>query len=535
MITANTAYKINILVFTLVFIFSFSSCASKKEENKDNFFKDWKAKAENSRGYSPAEPDYSEKDSVIEKKSAEKDTETSQAKPLFIPGGTDTQALAGMEDLPGTPVTIKMRNVDVATLLRALSKGAKRNIVISQQVSGKANIYAENTPWKEVFASILRTHGLTYDLIGNTIRIKTIEDMKKDFEIENQFLDQKLKRENLKQQNIITKVFFLKYSDAESTAELIKPFISKNNSREDASQKSVAVDKKNNAIIVHASQEDIDQCKKLIHKTDIPVKQILIEAQIVETSKETARALGVQWGGVQKANSKHYITGGNIDPTSPLFDSDMNPAPVNPEGGWGSNFPAETAARGLSLGYIYEDLGQSLISAQLTALEEEGRLNILSRPSISTLNNSAAIIESGRDVPYQSVEDGEVNIEWKKAVLKLEVVPHVIDDSTLRVQIKTNKDELDWTNASLSQGNPTVITKKAETSMMLFDGETTVIGGLNKQTENRKDYGVPFLKDIPVIGYLFKGSEKSNDYEEILIFITPHILKSRDTKSETSE
>jgi type IV pilus assembly protein PilQ len=105
----------------------------------------------------------------------------------------------------------------------------------------------------------------------------------------------------------------------------------------------------------------------------------------------------------------------------------------------------------------------------------------------------------------------------------------------LRVKIKTNKDELDWTNASISQGNPTVITKKAETDMILFDGETTVIGGLNKETENRKEYGVPFLKDIPVLGYLFKGSDKSNDYEEILIFITPHILKTHNQASAISD
>lgn len=525
MINTSTSTNKRLIVLIFISVFAFASCSAKKNEvSKDTFFKEWKAKAESSKGYSPPESPAEENKEIILKPT--QTNEASQVKPQFVPGGIDKDALAGMEELPSTPVTIKMRDVDVSTLLRALSKGAQKNIILSENISGKADIHAENTPWREVFASILRSHGLTYNIIGNTIRIKTLEDMKRDFEIENQFIDQKLKRESLRQQEIITKVFFLKYSEAESAAELIKPFVGKNNANTDANQKSVAVDKKNNAVIVHASAEDIAQCKALLEKTDKPVKQVLIEAQIVETSKETARALGMQWGGVQKANNKHYITGGTVDPSNSLFDSEGNPSPVNPEGGWGANFGADVATQGLSLGYIYEDLGQSLISAQLTALENEGRLNILSRPSISTLDNSAAIIESGRDVPYQSVEDGEVNIEWKKAVLKLEVVPHIIDNKTLKVKIKTNKDELDWTNAALSQGNPTVITKKAETDMILFDGETTVIGGLNKETENRKEYGVPFLKDIPVLGYLFKGSDKSSDYEEILIFITPHILKS---------
>lgn len=532
MIIKNKTLK---LIFpVLICIFAFLSCGSKKEVKNDSFFKEWKIKAENSRGYSPeSDSDLQNIEKLTEEKP--KPQEKTQVKPQFIPGGLDINALEGMDDLPDTLITIKMRNVEVSTLLRALAKGAGKNIILSESISGKADIYAENTPWKEIFASVLRSHGLTYNIIGNTIRIKTLEDMKRDFEIENQFIDQKLKRENFREQEIITKVFFLKYSEAESASELIKPFISKNNSMPDAKQKSVAVDKKNNAVIVHASLEDIAQCEALLKKTDKPVKQILIEAQIVETSKETARALGMQWGGVGKARTNHYITGGTIDPSSTLFDSQQNPIPVNPSGGWGSNFPADTASKGLSLGYIYEDLGVSLISAQLTALENEGKLNILSRPSISTLDNSAAIIESGRDVPYQSVEDGEVNIEWKKAVLKLEVVPHIIDDKTLKVKIKTNKDELDWTNASLSQGNPTVITKKAETDMILFDGETTVIGGLNKETENKKEYGVPILKDIPVLGFLFKGTDNSRDYEEILIFITPHILKPYNYSQEISQ
>ncbi|MDY0131575.1 MAG: type IV pilus secretin PilQ [Desulforegulaceae bacterium] len=525
----NTKTALKLLGLVLIFIFAFSSCSSKETEvGKDNFFKEWKAKAEISRGYSPPDPLSEEitEETIFQKPG---DKEVVQVKPQFIPGGVDLDALSGMDELPDSLMTIKMRNVEVATLLRALAKGAGKNIILSQNISGQADIHAENTPWKEIFASILRSHGLTYNIIGNTIRIKTLEDMKRDFEIENQFIDQKQKRKSLKQQEIITKVFFLKYSDPETSAELIRPFISKTNSQADSIQKAVAIDKRNNAIIVHASAQDIAQCEDLLKKTDKPVKQILIEAQIVETSKDTARELGIQWGGVGKGKNNHYITTGTIDPSSHSLDT-----PVNPEGGWGANFGVDVAEKGFSLGYIYEDLGVSLISAQLTALENEGRLNILSRPSISTLNNSTAIIESGSDVPYQTVEDGEVSTEWKKAVLKLEVVPHIIDDKTLKVKIKTNKDELDWSKANISQGNPTVITKSAETEMILFDGETTVIGGLNKETQNKSSYGVPFLKDIPLLGYLFKGSEKNNGYEEILIFITPHILKSHNQYSEIS-
>ncbi len=132
---------------------------------------------------------------------------------------------------------------------------------------------------------------------------------------------------------------------------------------------------------------------------------------------------------------------------------------------------------------------------------------------------------SGDEVPFQTVEDGEVKIEYKKAVLSLEVTPHVIDKDTLRLTIHTKKDELDFSRTVA--GNPTVITKNAQTNVILFDGQTTVIGGLNKESQQKGDQGIPWLKDIPLFGYLFKGESKSKQMEEVLIFITPHILEEK--------
>jgi type IV pilus assembly protein PilQ len=197
--------------------------------------------------------------------------------------------------------------------------------------------------------------------------------------------------------------------------------------------------------------------------------------------------------------------------------------------GQAANFPAAfsqggaaNAATGLTIGYIYESVGKTLLAVQLSALEEDGKLNILSSPSITTLDNQKAIIESGDEVPFQTVEDGEVKIEYKKAVLSLEVTPHVIEGDTLKMTILTSKDELDFTRTVA--GNPTVKTKKAETNVILFDGQTTVIGGLNKENKSKNESGIPFLKNIPVLGYLFKGQSKQDTMEEVLIFITPHIL-----------
>jgi type IV pilus assembly protein PilQ len=199
---------------------------------------------------------------------------------------------------------------------------------------------------------------------------------------------------------------------------------------------------------------------------------------------------------------------------------------IDPTSGWAVNFPAAlTSGAGLTLGMAIEEVGSHLLAVQLSALQEEGELNILSSPSITTLDNQSALIESGEEVPFQTVENGEVKIQFKKAVLSLEVTPHVIEGKTLKLNIVTSKDELDFGRTVL--GNPTIITKRAETNVIVYDGQTTVIGGLNKETRNDVESGVPGMQDIPLLGYLFKGSSRSSKMEDVLIFITPHILGER--------
>ena len=147
----------------------------------------------------------------------------------------------------------------------------------------------------------------------------------------------------------------------------------------------------------------------------------------------------------------------------------------------------------------------------------------MSSPSITTLDNQEAVIKAGSDVPFQSVEDGEVKVEYKEAVLSLVVTPHVIDKNTLKMSLKVNKDEPDFTQTVL--GNPTIIKREAITNVIQFDGETIVIGGLSKETSANDQTGVPWLEDIPGVGLLFKKKGTANQLEDLLIFITPHILK----------
>lgn len=283
------------------------------------------------------------------------------------------------------------------------------------------------------------------------------------------------------------------------------------------------------SLIIQATRSDIETMTALIETLDRPILQVLIEAHIVETSKDTAMELGIQWGGLyhhSDGNSNYWIT---PDANQQVEGSDTE---ISPGSGSVVNFPSTLEEGvGLNIGYVAQKVGRYLLSAQLSALQKQGRLNILSSPSVTTLDNQLATIESGKDVPFQTVEDGEVDIVFKKAVLSLEVTPHVIDEQTLKMSIRTHKDELDFSKPV--QGNPTIITKNAETNVILFDGQTTVIGGLSKETSSDSESGVPVLKDIPLLGNLFKGKGSQNNMEEVLIFITPHILRERHLTHET--
>ncbi|MDX2498876.1 MAG: type IV pilus secretin PilQ, partial [Deltaproteobacteria bacterium] len=246
-------------------------------------------------------------------------------------------------------------------------------------------------------------------------------------------------------------------------------------------------------------------------------------------NKDVARELGVQWGGVyagKAGGDKRAIFSGQQGglTTNPGPGGDGN---VDVTSGSVVNLPANPLSGfdPMTLGLVYTRVGEYLLRTQLSALQDQGKLHILSSPSITTLDNQTALIESGQDVPYQSVEDGEVKVEYKKAVLALRVIPHVIDGETLKMYIKVNKDEPDFSRTVL--GNPTIITKNAETNVIQNDGQTIVIGGLSKETSSRNDTGTPWLEDIPGLGYLFKRESSSDQMEELLIFITPHILKPR--------
>ena len=491
----------------------FFGCAGTKEIKKDPFFEKWKLMAEKSKGRS----------SVARVRSIEIPPE---------PGLKEGETPPEKKFLPTNKVTLKMRNADVGTVLRALARAEDQNILIKSELQGRVSVDFKGVSWDDAFLTILRSQMLTYVWEGNIIRIATVEDLKNDLELRTV---QGQKREKAP---LMTMMVPVDFADPEKLGENLAEFLTKDNKGKPYG--SVKISEHTNSLIIQAIREDLKKMVAMIKEIDRPIPQILIEANIIETTKGTARSLGVQWGGMyaNTVNRESYFitpggTGGTVG-TNPAIAGGYSPSygsagisghgfGVNIPGGALSDAAMSSTGAG-TLGLMFGRIGGSILEMQLNALQKDGKLNILSRPSIMTLDNQTAYTENGEKVPYVSIDkDGNREVKFEDVVLRLEITPHVIDGQNIKMKINVKKDEV---NESKSvQGNPRIYKKETDTTLIVEDGETIVISGLTKEKSQGANRGIPGLKDVPVLGWLFKGEDTVKAMEEVLIFITPHILK----------
>lgn len=555
------------LVFCLLMMLCGCSAGRPAKESPAEPFSKWRELAEKQRGIAPILSTSPLAGTPVTANESEPAFAADQ--PLPVPPAELVPPAESIRKLPDLPVTMHMNNVSVPVLLRTLAKIAELNMMVNESISGQTHLVVKNSPWNQVFTGLLDAYGLAYEWTGDILQVFSASDFQKKqslLEAKNAYENAKTRQElallqleyfKRRQEPLVTKIVNIRYANLESLHQNLNQYLAVTRHSQDPSMDSamsgmqlsdalsgsdkglrpgekgsIMMDKDSNSLIIHASGSDIDTVLPIIRELDRPGKQVLIEAHIVEVESNTGKALGIQWGGlanIKTSSDKQISVGGNISPFGqPLQDGTF----LNPVDGTVVNLPV-IGNTAINLGLMAQKMGSHVLYTQLMALQEQGVLNIISKPSITTRNHQKAIIKSGKEVPYQTVEgtgsDQTVSIQWKEAVIKLEVTPHVIDDQVVRLDILTHKDELDFT-ASVN-GNPTIITKNAETSVMLLDGQTTVIGGLNKEKKSDSEKGVPGLKDMPGLGWMFKNISKEKEKEELLIFITPHILDNQITTS----
>ncbi len=428
----------------------------------------------------------------------------------------------------GKRINLSIKDADIQHVLAFLSRVGGVNIVTSEKVKGKVSFYLEDVPWDLALDMILKSSGLDYVKEQGIIRVAPVGDIQKEYEME---LEKKKKMAELKQLQV--KLIPVNYASAENMTDQIKGILS--------NKGSVSVDKRTNTLIVKDIEEHVTAIEDLVRRLDAQTPQVLIEARIVEASREYSKDLGIQWGGYAAmsptlGNSTGLIFPASIGLAGGASDASATTSglftPANPN--FAVNLPAATGqgaggAIGMTLGSIG---GAANLAIRLSAAESEGSVKIISAPKISTLDNSEATIQQGISFPVSVVSAQGVNTQFFDAQLQMRVTPHVTQDGNIMLKIQLTKNEPDFSQTG-ANGNPTIRRKEANTTLLLKDGDTTVIGGIYTRNSSWGHKKVPFLADLPLIGPLFKSSTEKDSRSELLIFVTPRIVNRQASKVRT--
>ncbi len=393
----------------------------------------------------------------------------------------------------GKRVTLEFADADIRKIFQLIGEVSGLNILVGDDVTGTISIKLVNVPWDQALDVILDTKNLAMKRSGNIVVIRPRDKMTS--QADDEVAARKAYEKTL---DMRMKVFDVNYADAKDIATQFGNYKSERG--------SISTDPRTNKVIVNDIAPAIEKMTVLIKELDTPEKQVLIEARIVEASSNLTQDLGIQWGA-------HY----DNSPTATL-DTGFGGSVTNLIGTAGfATGPG--AALGLTLGKLAKDFQ---LDMRLSASVSAGHGKVISTPKIMTLNNKPAKITQGVMQPYQTTSSEGTKTEFVEAALKLEVTPHITANGSVSMKIKASND----TVGSAATGTaPPINKKEATTEMVVRNGETTVIGGIYKDDETSTDEGVPWLKDIPVLGWLFKSNTTTKEKTELLIFITPRIVE----------
>ncbi len=428
----------------------------------------------------------------------------------------------------GAPMTMDFVNADVTNILRLIGEVSKLNLIWSPKVKGKVSMRLKNVPWDQALDLVLRNNDLAMRREGNVIWVTTKAEMAKIEAAEKKKLEdfEKRKQEQLKKakelkelEPIETAYITINYVDVENVKKVIEDTVK-------SPRGKITVDKNTKTIILTDTESKIREARELAKKLDKPTKQVMIEARIVEASTSFSRELGVQWNfQLQHRNDSSMAWRGT--PEWALNNTAAN----FPNGAtlYGPSFSTNHPNFSSNVGLVFATLsGNGLTGAfldtQIALSETEGQLKVLSSPKIVTRDTVTATIQQGTKIVLPSGTDsnGNKTFELVDASLKLEVTPQITPNNKVIMKVKISDDFPDYANARGE--NVPINTKSAETTMMVASGDTVVIGGIYKENKGVNETGQPWLKDIPIIGWLFKNKTWNDEKRELLIFLTPTVL-----------
>jgi len=437
----------------------------------------------------------------------------------------------------GEKLSLNFQNVEVRAVLQVIADFTGLNIITSDTVGGNLTLRLKDVPWDQALDIILQSKGLSKRKNGNVVLIAPTDELAAKEKLALEANAQISDLEPLR-----TESFALSYAKADD----LKKLLSDKDQKILSKRGSATVDDRTNTLFVQDTSTRLEEARRLILQLDVPVRQVMIEARIVIADDKWGRSLGARFG-TQSAfgsgNRNYGVSGSLVDTVSPLANNPVSRGSAmltNPGSGLGSsvgpqgivpaggqpeqlnvNLPAIGAAGNLALSILNLGSG-NLVNIELSALEADNRGKVVSSPRVITADKKKAIISQGTEIPYQTAAaSGATTIAFKPAVLELSVTPRITPDDRIIMDLEVKKDSVGQVYANI----PSIDTKKVTTQVLCDNGDTIVLGGIFEQTTRTTVEKVPVLGDIPVLGYLFKRTIKQDDKTELLIFVTPKIVK----------
>ncbi|MES9902302.1 MAG: type IV pilus secretin PilQ, partial [Sedimenticola sp.] len=419
----------------------------------------------------------------------------------------------------GERLSLNFQDIEVRAVLQLLADFTGLNLVTSDTVGGNITLRLKNVPWDQALDIILKTRGLSMRKNDNVILVAPTEEIaaREKLELESQQQIEELAP-------LHSEFIQLNYAKAKDIQALLK---SKDNELLTPDRGNVTVDERTNTLLVRDTVTKLEDIRRLIAKLDVAVRQVLIESRVVVANDNFSKDLGVRFGANAEGNiDGNFLLAGGGRPghLGGTFETIENPAGSDQEALL-VNLPTTLGgSRGGAANLIIGKLGSYLLQLELTAMQQEGTGEVISSPRVITSDQHTAIIKTGTEIPYQEASSsGATTVSFKEAVLKLEVTPHITPDDRVIMDLSINKDDPDFSRAVL--GVPPVDTKEIQTSVLVDNGETVVLGGVFERTETTSRERVPFFGDLPYVGFMFKQELRTDNNQELLIFITPKILK----------
>ena len=427
-------------------------------------------------------------------------------------------------------LSLNFQDIEVRSVLQLLADFTGLNMVVSDAVGGNITLRLKDVYWEEALDIILQTKGLSKRQRGNIIMVAPSEEVARMEQLEAQAAIAMEELEPLK-----TSLVRIKYARAEELAALIKS----DANRLMSTRGNVTVDERTNTLLIHDTESSIKNIRSLVASLDRPVKQVMVESRIVIASDDFARDLGVRFGfsGTDTINASDgtYITVGGGKPG--LYPADGNATPPNygiTGGGAvdtsGQNFMVNLPSLlggdfGSAFGLMIGKVGRGMLQLELSAMQIEGKGEIVSTPRVITTDQQEAVIKQGVEIPYEeATSSGATNVTFQEAVLQLAVTPQITPDNKVIMDLNVTKDNPDFSREV--RGVPPIDTRSVETTVRVDDGETVVLGGIFESEKTESQDKTPVLGDLPAIGRLFRRDVNQETKRELLLFVTPNILNN---------